>query len=43
MDKLAFFLGKWKGKGVIIEKGMNYLEEAVYSIVRTEPAIVISA
>ena len=43
MDKLAFFLGKWKGKGVIIEKGINYLEEAAYSIVRTEPAIVISA
>ena len=43
MDRLAFFLGKWKGKGVIIEKGMNYIEETSYSVVITEPAIVISA
>ncbi len=43
MDKLAFFLGRWKGKGIVIEKGVSYLEEVVYTVVRTEPVAVISA
>ena len=43
MEKLAFFLGKWKGKGNVVEKGVSYLEEVVYTVVRTEPVAVISA
>ncbi|CDW81707.1 UNKNOWN [Stylonychia lemnae] len=43
MDKLVFFLGKWKGKGVVLEKGVQYLEESTYIQLRSSPAIVINA
>ena len=45
MDKVAFFLGKWRGKGLVLgvpKSPVNYLEETTFTLVRTEPAIVIS-
>ena len=42
MDKAAFFVGKWRGKGLVLEKGLTYLEEVTYTQLRTEPAILIN-
>lgn len=42
MDKLAFFVGKWRGKGVVLEKGLGYLEELTFILLKTDPAIVIN-
>jgi hypothetical protein len=43
MEKLIFFVGKWKGQGKVLNKGINYIEETTFNIVKTEPAIVINA
>jgi len=45
MDKVAFFLGKWRGKGVVLgvpKSPLTYLEETTFTLLRTEPAIVIN-
>ena len=41
--KAVFFQGKWRGKGVVIEKGLGYNEELTFTVLRTEPAIVVNA
>lgn len=43
MEKAVFFLGKWRGKGLVLEKGLNYLEELTFTLLRTEPVIVVNA
>ena len=42
MDKIAFFLGAWKGKGVVLGKNIEYLEQTTFKLLRSEPAIVIN-
>ncbi len=42
MDKALFFLGKWRGKGLVLEKGLTYLEELTFTQLRSEPAIVVN-
>ena len=45
MDKVAFFLGKWSGKGVVLgmsKSPLTYLEETTFTLLRTEPAIVVN-
>jgi len=41
--KKVFFEGKWRGKGLVIEKGLTYTEELTFTVLRTEPAIVVNA
>ena len=38
-----FFQGKWRGKGLVLEKGLTYQEELTFIVLRTEPAIVVNA
>ena len=40
--KAVFFQGKWKGTGIVIEKGIDYTEELTFTLLRTEPAIVVN-
>ena len=42
MDQKLFFLGKWKGIGTVIEKGVKYNEQAEFQIIRGEPVYVIN-
>jgi hypothetical protein len=42
MDKAVFFIGKWRGKGLVLEKGLPYLEELTFTLLRTEPAIIVN-
>ena len=45
MDKVAFFLGKWRGKGVVLgvsKSPLTYLEETTFTLLRSEPAILIN-
>ena len=42
MEKVAFIIGKWRGKGLVLEKSVTYLEEFTATLLRTEPAIVIN-
>lgn len=41
--KKVFFEGKWRGKGLVLEKGLAYAEELTFIVLRTEPAIVVNA
>jgi len=40
--KIAFFLGVWKGKGFVLGKNIEFLEQTTFKLLRSEPAIVIS-
>jgi hypothetical protein len=42
MEKLAFFLGKWRGKGTVLDKNLEYLEELTFILLRSEPVAVIN-
>ena len=42
MEKLPFFVGKWVGKGRVIEKGIDYHEVLTFRLLKQEPAIVIA-
>jgi hypothetical protein len=42
MQSSFFFIGKWKGVGKVIEKPVQYFEEAQWSIFRTDPIYVIN-
>lgn len=42
MEKMLFFIGKWRGQGRVIEKPVQYFEEATFELFKTEPVTVIS-
>jgi len=42
MEKLLFFVGRWGGLGKVIEKPVEFLEEATFVIHRQEPIVVIN-
>ena len=39
----VFIVGKWKGKGTVLGKGLEYQEETTFIQLRSDPVIVINA
>ena len=41
MEKALFIEGTWQGKGTMLPKSVPYLETATFTVIKTEPAIVV--
>ena len=42
VERTAFLLGTWKGRGKVLPKGVEYLETFTCLILKSEPAMVIN-